>query len=201
MIELLKAYLQVASGVSEIARKSALEIGRQALADTPAAGVLPVASALVEAVRSEAETMVTRLGLSGQGPGGQGPGGQGLSGQADLEARLAASDARVHELERELAASQMREVAAATGISTGSKKAAAKKTVAQKSAAKKPAVENPAANTSAVKKSAVKKSATTETAAKKTAAQKTAAKRSAAKRSAAKESPAHPTTGSTAGTS
>ena len=106
MIDMLKAYLQVANGVGELTRQRALEVARQALAASPAAVVLPVATAGVDGltaqvsaladdllaagranrellrqlVRAEVETVVTRLGLGGQ---------------ADLQAQLAASRERV----------------------------------------------------------------------------------------------------------
>ena len=109
MIEVLKAYLQVANGVGDLTRQRALEAARQALA---AAAVLPVASAGVDGlaaqasaladellaagranremlshlVRAEVETVVSRLGLDGR---------------SDLEAELVTSRARVRELERE----------------------------------------------------------------------------------------------------
>lgn len=117
MNEVLKAYLQVASGVGELTRQRAVEVARQALAGTPAAMVLPVASAGVEGltaqasaladelmvasrqnreqltqlVRAEVDSVLTRLGLGG-------------SGAAALEAELATSRARVRELERQVSA-------------------------------------------------------------------------------------------------
>ncbi len=117
MIEVLKAYLQVASGVGELTRQRAVEVARQALAGTPAAMVLPVASAGVEGltaqasaladelmaasrqnreqltqlVRAEVDSVLTRLGLGG-------------TGAAELEAELAISRARVRELERQVSA-------------------------------------------------------------------------------------------------
>jgi hypothetical protein len=115
VIEVLRAYLQVASGVGEITRQRAVEAARQALAATPAGVVLPVAAAGVDGltaqasaladdlvvvgrqnrellrqlVRAEVETVITRLGLGGQ---------------AELEAQLSASRRRVRELEQSLAA-------------------------------------------------------------------------------------------------
>ncbi len=117
MIEVLKAYLQVAGGVGDLTRQRALEAARQALAATPASAVLPVASAGVDGlaaqasaladellaagranremlghlVRAEVETVVSRLGLDGR---------------SDLEAELATSRSRVRELERNLAAAR-----------------------------------------------------------------------------------------------
>jgi len=117
VIEVLKAYLQVASGVGELTRQRAVEVARQALAGTPAAMVLPVASAGVEGltaqasaladelmaasrqnreqltqlVRAEVDSVLTRLGLGG-------------TGAAELEAELAISRARVRELERQVSA-------------------------------------------------------------------------------------------------
>ena len=142
MIEVLKAYLQVASGVGDLTRQRALEAARQALAATPAAAVLPVASAGVDGlaaqasaladellaagrqnremlgqlVRAEVETVVSRLGLDGR---------------SDLEAELATSRARVRELERNLAAKP-------TGaVRTAATRAYAKKTTPKSTTVKK----------------------------------------------------------------
>lgn len=119
MIEVLKAYLQIASGAGELSRRRALEAARSALAASPAGAVAPVASAGVDAltaqasaladellaagrqsrellrqvVRAEVETVVARLGLGAQ---------------AELEAELATSRARVRELEKALATSSAR---------------------------------------------------------------------------------------------
>ncbi len=116
MIDVLKAYVQVATGVGELTRQRAMEAARQALASSPAAGVLPAASAgvdglttqasaladeLLEAgrqnrvllrqlVTSEVEAVVARLGVGQQ--------------VAEVQAQLAAARSRVRELEQALAA-------------------------------------------------------------------------------------------------
>lgn len=114
MIDVLRAYVQVATGVGELTRQRAVEAARHALASSPAAAVLPVASAgvdgltaqasaladeLLEAGRqnremlrqlvgSEVESVVARLGV----------------GQGGAQAELAAARARIRELEAALAA-------------------------------------------------------------------------------------------------
>lgn len=170
MIEVLKAYLQVASGVGDLTRQRALEAARQALA---AAAVLPVASAGVDGlaaqasaladellaagranremlshlVRAEVETVVSRLGLDGR---------------SDLEAELVTSRARVRELERDLGA-------------TTAKRATAKRATAKKATAKK-ATAKTATKRAATKRAAAKKATTTPAAAKRATARSATAK-------------------------
>jgi hypothetical protein len=120
VIESLKPYLQVASALSEITRDRAREAARHALAAAPSAGVLPgvttvesvagqigaladelVATSranramLTEVVRAEVESVLSRMGLTQQ---------------AELQAQLAATNARVRELERELAVRDAQDV-------------------------------------------------------------------------------------------
>ena len=160
MIDMLKAYLQVANGVGELTRQRALEVARQALAASPAAVVLPVATAGVDGltaqvsaladdllaagranrellrqlVRAEVETVVTRLGLGGQ---------------ADLQAQLAASRERVRELEGTLAQARR----------TTAKRAAAGKSAAEKAAPKSAAIKRTPVKRSPVKQAPVKRTA------------------------------------------
>ena len=219
MIEVLKAYLQVASGVGDLTRQRALEAARQALAATPAAAVLPVASAGVDGlaaqasaladellaagrqnremlghlVRAEVETVVARLGLDGR---------------SDLDAELATSRARVRELERNLAAQQTSAArAAATKVSAKrattktatAKKATAKKSTAKKSTAKKATPRKATAKTAATsattsataRKAAAKTSSpTTATSSGRTTATRGTTKRTAKRSNAAKASQA-----------
>ena len=175
MIEVLKAYLQVASGVGDLTRQRALDAARQALAATAAAAVLPVASAGVDGlaaqasaladellaagranremlgqlVRAEVETVVSRLGLDGR---------------SDLEAELATSRARVRELERSLATA----------------KTTASKATAKRTAASKPTATKATATKATAKRTAASKSATTKATAKRTAASKAATRKSTA---------------------
>ena len=170
MIDMLKAYLQVANGVGELTRQRALEVARQALAASPAAVVLPVATAGVDGltaqvsaladdllaagranrellrqlVRAEVETVVTRLGLGGQ---------------ADLQAQLAASRERVRELEGTLA----------QGRRTTAKRAAAGKSAAEKAAPKSAAPKSAAIKRTPVKRTPVKQAPAKRTAAKRAA--------------------------------
>ena len=175
MIEVLKAYLQVASGVGDLTRQRALEAARQALA---AAAVLPVASAGVDGlaaqasaladelltagranremlshlVRAEVETVVSRLGLDGR---------------SDLEAELVTSRARVRELERDLGATKAERATA--------KRATAKRATAKTATAKKATAKTATAKT-ATKRTAAKKATTTPAAAKRATARTTTAK-------------------------
>ncbi|MEO7744903.1 MAG: hypothetical protein ABIV05_01600, partial [Actinomycetota bacterium] len=194
MIEVLKAYLQVASGVGDLTRQRALEAARQALAATPAAAVLPVASAGVDGlaaqasaladellaagrqnremlgqlVRAEVDTVVARLGLDGR---------------SDLEAELATSRARVRELERNLAAKQTgaaRTTATKASArkttakkSTGTTKATAKKATARTTAKKATA----ATKTSSPAKATTRKATTRKATTRKAATRKAATKR------------------------
>ena len=117
MIDAVRGYLQLASGLSQVTRQKAMEVARQLLAATPATEVGTAASVgaqaltgqvsaladellatgrqnrkqLHELVRSEVEAVVTRLGADRH---------------PELEAALAASRARVLELEGQLAAAR-----------------------------------------------------------------------------------------------
>ena len=187
MIDMLKAYLQVASGVGVLTRQRALEAARQVLAASPAGAVLPVATAGVDGltaqasaladdllaagrqnrdllrqlVRAEVETVVTRLGLGGQGV---------------LEAQLAASRARVRELEHTL-----------TQARSGT---APRSTTAKRAATKEPATKEPATKRAATKRAATKEPATKRAATKKSAAKTTAAKTAATKRTPSRKTAA-----------
>lgn len=205
MIEVLKAYLQVAGGVGDLTRQRALEAARQALAATPASAVLPVASAGVDGlaaqasaladellaagranremlghlVRAEVETVVSRLGLDGR---------------SDLEAELAASRARVRELERNLAATRADRATSTKGT--------AKKGTAKKGAAKKgmttPAAATPRTTKRASATTATAKTATAKTAkTARTATVKTAKKATATTAKTAKTAKATPRTAAT----
>ena len=198
MIEVLKAYLQVANGVGDLTRQRALEAARQALA---AAAVLPVASAGVDGlaaqasaladellaagranrellshlVRAEVETVVSRLGLDGR---------------SDLEAELLTSRARVRELERDLAATKAGRAPAkkatakkATATPAAAKKATARKATAKKATAKK-ATTTPAAAKRATAKPGTATARTARTA--RTTPRKAATKRTTKRSSASK---------------
>lgn len=180
MIEVLKAYLQVASGVGELTRQRAVEVARQALAGTPAAMVLPVASAGVEGltaqasaladelmaasrqnreqltqlVRAEVDSVLTRLGLGG-------------NGAAELEAELAISRARVRELERQVSAAP------------SPRTAVRERPSARRTAKKTAAAETTAKTTKSTPKSTAK--STPKRAAKGTSAKRTTTKRTTTK--------------------
>jgi hypothetical protein len=181
VIEMLRSYLHLASGVTQVTRQKALDVARQLVATMPPVGTVPGGGAnadelarrasaladelvsagrenramLLELVRREVETVVVRLGLAGT---------------EELEAALASSRARVLDLERELA---------------DTRRPAAKKSAAKKSTAKKST-----ANMSTVKKSPAKKSPAKKSPAKKSPAKKSTAKKSTAKKSTAKKSTA-----------
>jgi hypothetical protein len=174
VIDGLKAYVQLASGLTDVTRERAVAAARAIVAQGEAGvgAVLPdamrvqVASVtddliatskanrdlLVGLVRAEVERSVSRLGLVSA---------------AELNSatrRAEALDDRVHELERALRSAQ--------GGAPGAKKSATKKSAAKKSAAKKSATKKSATKKSATKKSATKKSATKKSAAKKSAVKK-----------------------------
>ncbi len=193
MIDMLKGYLQIASGVTQVTRQKALEVARQVVAATPAAGVLPAATAgaenlsqqasaladelltasrqnramLLDLVRAEVETVVTRLGLAGS---------------EELESALASSHARVLELEHELAARD----AAATSARRPAKKATAKKATAKKATAKKATAKKATAKKATAKKATAKKATAKKATAKKATAKKATAKRAPAKKATAR---------------
>ena len=176
MIESLKPYLQVASALSEITRDRAREAARHALSATPTAGVLPGASTvetvagqigaladelvmasranramLTDLVRAEVESVLTRMGLTQH---------------AELQAQLAATNARVRELERELAVRDAQDVGAeappppppAPAIRRDSleedAEAAARQAVVKRAATKKAVTKKAAAKRATAKKAA-----------------------------------------------
>src|SRR5687768_9755471 len=176
VIDGLRAYVQLASGLTDVTRERALAVARTLVAQGEAGvgAVLPdtmrvqVASVtddliatskanrdlMVGLVRAEVERSVSRLGLVSA---------------AELKAatrRAESLDDRVHELERALRTARS---------STPAKKSAAKKSAAKKSAAKK----------SRAKKSTAKKTAKKSTA--KKAAKTSTSKKSSAKKSTSKK--------------
>ncbi|KQX66824.1 histone H1-like repetitive region-containing protein [Angustibacter sp. Root456] len=184
VIDMVRGYVQLAGGLTQVTRQRALEVARQVVAGGPvsampmrpeevAARASALADELVTAgrqnrallldlVRSEVENVVARLGLTGR---------------EELETALVASRARIHELERELAArdAELVSVQRAATPSTAAKKTAAKKSAAKKSAAKKSAAKKSAAKKSTAKKSVAKKSTAKKSVAKKSAVSKRAA--------------------------
>jgi len=154
VIEGVKAYVQLASGLTDVTRERALAAARTLVAQGEAGvgAVVPdsmrvqVASVtddliatsranrklLVGLVRAEVERTVSRLGLVSA---------------AELNAanrRAEALDDRVHELERALRSAR----SAPTTKKSAAKKSAAKKTGSKKSAAKKSTAKKSAAPTS-----------------------------------------------------
>ncbi|HEX3003454.1 MAG TPA: hypothetical protein VHO27_04535 [Angustibacter sp.] len=172
MIDMVRGYVQLAGGLTQVTRQRALDVARQLVAAGPAAA-MPVrpeelaarASALadelvtagrqnrallLDLVRAEVENVVARLGLAGR---------------EELEAALATSRARIHELEHELAArdAELVSVQRAATAGTAAKKSATKKATVKKAAVKKSAAKKATAKKSAAKKAAAKKSATSTT--------------------------------------
>lgn len=126
VIDVLKSYLLVVSGVGQLTRLKAVDVAQQLLAAVPASDRLgegpdtvrtQVAALaeelldvgrqqramLTELVRTEVETVVARLGLTGEST--PEPDDQAGLRISVLEAELVASQVRVRELERELATS------------------------------------------------------------------------------------------------
>jgi hypothetical protein len=168
VIDGLKAYVQLASGLTEVTRERALTAARTLVAQGEAGvgAVLPdtmrvqVASVtddliatskanrdlLVGLVRAEVERSVSRMGLVSA---------------AELTAanrRAEALGDRVHELERALRSARTAPAKKATAKKATAKKSAAKKSTAKKSTAKKSAAKKSTAKKSAAKKSTAKKS-------------------------------------------
>ncbi|MGN6301519.1 MAG: histone H1-like repetitive region-containing protein [Angustibacter sp.] len=177
MIDMVRGYVQLAGGLTQVTRQRALEVARQVVAGGPA-GAMPVrpeelaarASALadelvtagrqnrallLDLVRSEVENVVARLGLTGR---------------EELESALATSRARIHELEHELAA---RDAELVSVQRAAAKKATAKKSTAKKSTAKKSTAKKSTAKKATAKKATAKKAPTQRTAAKKSTASST----------------------------
>src|SRR3954453_18445666 len=122
-MESLQAYLQGAGAVSEVAAQRARDAARRALGSTPAAGMLPAASGGVELVATQISALADELVAASRNNRAQLVevvrtevesvlGLMGLSNQAELQAQLAATNARVRELERELAARDAVEIGA-----------------------------------------------------------------------------------------
>ncbi|MGN6612423.1 MAG: hypothetical protein ACTHLJ_11660, partial [Angustibacter sp.] len=182
VIDMVRGYVQLAGGLTQVTRQRALEVARQVVASGPAAAmpmrpeeIAARASALadelvtagrqnrallLDLVRSEVENVVARLGLAGR---------------EELEAALATSRTRIHELERELATrdAELVSVQRAAAQPAPAKKSTAKTSTAKKSTAKK----------STAKKSTAKKSTAKKSTAKKSTAKKSTAKKSTAKKS------------------
>jgi polyhydroxyalkanoate synthesis regulator phasin len=189
----LKAYVQLANGLTDVTRERAMNAARALVAQGEAGidVVLPDAmraqvssltddlmatsranrDLMVGLVRAEVERSVARLGLVSAAE---------LGAATSRAERL---DDRVHELERALRSARSSSPRSGTK-KAGTKKASTKKATAKKSAAKK----------STAKKSTAKKSTTKKTTAKKSTAKKSTTKKATAKKSAANKSTAKKTT-------
>jgi type IV secretory pathway VirB10-like protein len=193
VIESLKPYLQVAGALSDVAAQRARQAARSALGSTPAAGVLPAASGGVELVAAQISALADELVAASRNNRAQLVdvvrtevesvlGLMGLSHQAELQAQLAATNARVRELERELAARDAVEVGVpappppppAPAISRDSveedAEAAARQAVVKRAATKKATTKKATARKAVGETAAAKNAASKQTAAGKTAA-------------------------------
>ena len=202
-MESLKAYLQVAGALSDVAAQRARQAARSALGSTPAAGVLPAASGGVELVAAQISALADELVAASRNNRAQLVdvvrtevesvlGLMGLSHQAELQAQLAATNARVRELERELAARDAVEVgvpappppAPAPAIRRDSveedAEAAARQAVVKRAATKKATTKKATARKAVGETAAAKNAATKQTAGRKTAAQQAEGDRPAA---------------------
>ena len=199
----LKAYVQLANGLTDVTRERAMNAARALVAQGEAGidVVLPDAmraqvssltddlmatsranrDLMVGLVRAEVERSVARLGLVSAAE---------LGAATSRAERL---DDRVHELERALRSARSSSTRSGTK-KAGTKKASTKKATAKKSAAKKSTAKKATAKKSAAKKSTAKKSTTKKTTAKKSTAKKSTARRSTATRSTATKSTAKRTT-------
>jgi polyhydroxyalkanoate synthesis regulator phasin len=195
VIDGLRAYVQLASGLTEVTRERALAAARTLVAQGEAGvgAVLPDAmraqvssvtddliatskanrDLLVGLVRAEVERSVSRMGLVS-------------AAELDAATRRAESlDDRVHELERAL-----RTARTSTPARRTTRKRAAKKSTSKKSSAKKSTAKKSTATKSTTRKSTAKKSTTRKSTAKKSTAKKSTAKRSTATKSTARKSTA-----------
>jgi hypothetical protein len=168
VIDMVRGYVQLAGGLTQVTRQRALEVARQVVSGAPG-GAMPVrpeelaarASALadelvtagrqnrallVDLVRSEVENVVARLGLTGR---------------EELEAALVTSRTRISELEYELAArdAELVSLQRAATKKAATKKAAAKKAAAKKVTAKKVTAKKVTAKKATAKKATAKKTA------------------------------------------
>jgi hypothetical protein len=198
MLEGLRAYVQLASGLTEATASKAREVA-QALAAQGGVGGIPanastmaiqiagLAEDLIETARNNRGLLVDIVKTEVEhAAAAMGPGSA-----AEVEALRR----RVADLESALA--ETRRAASGSGFP---KKTAAKKSAPQKSAPQKSAPQKSAPQKSAPQKSAAKKTAAKKTAAKKTAAKKTAAKKTAAKKTTAKKTTARKTATKQTGT-
>jgi polyhydroxyalkanoate synthesis regulator phasin len=207
----LKAYVQLASGLTDVTRERALAAARTLVAQGEAGvgAVLPDAMRLqvqsvtddliatskanrdlmVGLVRAEVERSVSRLGLVSA---------------AELNAatrRAESLDDRVHELERALRTARGSASGGGSASKRTTKKSTARKSTAKKSSAKKSTAKKSTAKKSTATKSSAKKSTAKTSTGKRSTAKKSTAKRSTAKRSTAKKSGARKSTaGKTTGT-
>jgi hypothetical protein len=211
VIDGLRAYVQLASGLTEVTRERALAAARTMVAQGEAGvgAVLPDAmraqvssvtddliatskanrDLLVGLVRAEVERSVSRLGLVS-------------AAELDAATRRAESlDDRVHELERALRTARSSTPARRTTRKRAAKKSTAKKSTAKRSTATKRATKTATKSTAAkstAKRSTAKRSTAKRSTAKKSTAKKSTAKKSTAKKSTAKKSTAKRTASTSA---
>jgi hypothetical protein len=196
VIDMLKGYLQLAGGMTQLTRQRALEIARALVAAVPANGSMPTAvnpdelaarassladelltagrqnrALLMDLVRTEVENVVGRLGLAGQ---------------ADLEVALATSRARIADLEHELAQRD----AELTATRATARKVTARKVTAKKATARKATPQEATATKATARKATPQEATATKATARKATPQKATPQKATAKRATAKRATA-----------
>jgi hypothetical protein len=160
----LKAYVQLANGLTDVTRERALAAARALVAQGEASMGIVMPESMREQVGSLTEDLIATsranrdllVGLV-RAEVERSVGLLGLVSAAELSAAASRAEAlgdRVHELERALRAA---ESAARPAKKAPAKKSAAKKSAAKKSAAKKSTAKKSTAKKSTAKKSAAKK--------------------------------------------
>jgi hypothetical protein len=183
-MDAVRSYVQLASGLTQVTRQKAMEAARALLAATPASDVTTAASVGAQALSGQVSALADELMATGRQNRAQLRelvraeieavlSRWGLSADAELEAALAVSRARVVELEGRLArleagrskSASTTKSAKKTAKKTATKKTAAK-TAAKKTAAKKAvAKQAPAAQPAATQAAAEQASPTSTSAA------------------------------------
>jgi hypothetical protein len=178
-MDAVRSYVQLASGLTQVTRQKAMEAARALLAAAPASDVTTAASVGAQALSGQVSALADELMATGRQNRAQLRelvraeieavlSRWGLSADAELEAALAVSRARVVELEGRLA--RLEAGRSKSASTTKSAKKTAKKT-ATKSAAKKTAAKKTAAKKTAAKKAVAKQAPAAQPAATQAAAE------------------------------
>jgi polyhydroxyalkanoate synthesis regulator phasin len=189
----VRAYLGMASGLTEVTRQRALDVAKQLVAqgEATAGQTKAIAEELLSTGRTNRDTVVQLVRYEVDRALGR----LGLAGNEELEslsARVRHLEGRLRELaeERASSASTAPAPAAAAPVSKpAATKPPAKKTTAKKATAKKATAKKATAKKATAKKATAKKATAKKATAKKATAKKAAAKKAApAKKSPAKKS-------------